>query len=262
MDIQFIRLYFFLGILLALMFFEFLFPRRDLHYSRKTRWTNNLSLIFLNSAIIRFVLPITLAGIALFTEERKIGAFNLFSGYTVIKTVLSIIILDLAIYWQHVLFHKIPLFWLIHRMHHTDLDIDVTSGLRFHPIEIIISTIIKVVVIVIFGMPVLSVIIFEILLNATSMFNHSNIFIPLNIDHYLRLFIVTPDMHRVHHSIFREETNSNFGFNLACWDRVFKTYHAQPKVGHLKMNIGLETFRDIKYLNLPWLLIIPFIKGR
>lgn len=262
MDIQFIRLYFFLWILLALMLFEFLFPRRDLHYSRKTRWTNNLSLIFLNSVLIRFVFPITLAGIALFTEERKIGAFNLFSGYMVIKTVLSIIILDLAIYWQHVLFHKIPLFWLIHRMHHTDLDIDVTSGLRFHPIEIIISTIIKVVVIVIFGMPVLSVIIFEILLNATSMFNHSNIFIPLNIDHYLRLFIVTPDMHRVHHSIFREETNSNFGFNLACWDRIFKTYHAQPKVGHLKMTIGLETFRNIKYLNLPWLLIIPFIKDR
>ena len=262
MDIQFIRLYFFLWILLALMLFEFLFPRRDLHYSRKTRWTNNLSLIFLNSVLIRFVFPITLAGIALFTEERKIGAFNLFSGYMVIKTVLSIIILDLAIYWQHVLFHKIPLFWLIHRMHHTDLDIDVTSGLRFHPIEIIISTIIKVVVIVIFGMPVLSVIIFEILLNATSMFNHSNIFILLNIDHYLRLFIVTPDMHRVHHSIFREETNSNFGFNLACWDRIFKTYHAQPKVGHLKMTIGLETFRNIKYLNLPWLLIIPFIKDR
>ena len=262
MDIQFIRLYFFLWILLALMLFEFLFPRRDLHYSRKTRWTNNLSLIFLNSVLIRFVFPITLAGIALFTEERKIGAFNLFSGYMVIKTVLSIIILDLAIYWQHVLFHKIPLFWLIHRMHHTDLDIDVTSGLRFHPIEIIISTIIKVVVIVIFGMPVLSVIIFEILLNATSMFNHSNIFILLNIDHYLRLFIVTPDMHRVHHSIFREETNSNFGCNRACWDRIFKTYHAQPKVGHLKMTIGLETFRNIKYLNLPWLLIIPFIKDR
>ena len=227
--------------------------------SRKIRWVNNLSLVVLNAIILRIVLPILAIGVAVLIEQKQWGLFNLLSGSYWFKVIASVILLDFIIYLQHILFHVTPLFWRIHRMHHTDLDIDVTTGLRFHPIEIILSMLIKIVAVIVFGMPILAVLIFEILLNATSMFNHSNVYIPIKVDKYLRWFIVTPDMHRIHHSVYHKETDSNYGFNLPWWDRVCKTYKDQPQDGHPNMQIGLKIFRDTKYLKIWWLLIIPFI---
>jgi sterol desaturase/sphingolipid hydroxylase (fatty acid hydroxylase superfamily) len=256
-----IRVIFFFGVLLVMMFFEWRFPRRQLKCSCKIRWTNNLALVFIDTILLRVVVPILAIGIAIIAEQKKWGVFNLFAGYYWFKVIISVIILDFIIYLQHVMFHKFSLFWRMHRMHHTDLDIDVTTGLRFHPLEIILSMIIKMIAVIIFGIPVFGVLVFEILLNATSMFNHSNVFIPLKLDKYLRCFIVTPDMHRVHHSIYRQETDSNYGFNLPWWDRICGTYKAQPRDGHINMQIGLKIFRDVKFLKVWWLLLIPFIKA-
>jgi sterol desaturase/sphingolipid hydroxylase (fatty acid hydroxylase superfamily) len=172
--------------------------------------------------------------------------------------VLSVVILDLAIYLQHVLFHAVPALWRLHRMHHADLEFDVSTGLRFHPVEILLSTVIKLAVVAALGAPALAVVIFEVLLNATSMFNHSNVRVPLGIDRMLRWLVVTPDMHRVHHSITPRETNSNFGFNLPWWDRLFGTYRAQPQAGHEAMTIGIEQFRDVRELRLDRMLLQPF----
>ena len=169
-------------------------------------------------------------------------------------------VLDLTIYFQHRVFHVVPVFWRLHRMHHTDLDIDVTTGARFHPIEILLSMAIKMTVILLLGAPAWSVLCFEVLLNGTAMFNHSNVFMPRGIDRILRLFVVTPDMHRVHHSVIIHETNSNYGFNLPWWDRIFSSYRDQPSAGHDAMTIGLANYRDLKYLSLHWMLAIPFLK--
>jgi sterol desaturase/sphingolipid hydroxylase (fatty acid hydroxylase superfamily) len=172
--------------------------------------------------------------------------------------VVSVIVLDLAIYLQHVLFHAVPALWRLHRMHHADLEFDVTTGLRFHPIEILLSMMIKLAVVAALGTPAVAVLIFEVLLNATSMFSHSNVRIPLGLDRVLRWFVVTPDMHRVHHSILSRETNSNFGFNVPWWDRLFGTYRPQPAAGHETMTIGIEQFRDPRELGLDRMLLQPF----
>jgi sterol desaturase/sphingolipid hydroxylase (fatty acid hydroxylase superfamily) len=256
---DFLRVFFFFSILIIMMVYEWKFPRRPRSISRKIRWVSNLSLVLLNTVVLRIVLPILAIGIAAIVEQKRWGLLNLFFGYYWGKIIISIILLDFIIYLQHVMFHLLPLFWRIHRIHHTDLDVDVTTGLRFHPFEIILSMIIKIIAVIVFGIPVLAILIFEILLNATSMFNHSNVYIPIKLDKYLRWLIVTPDMHRVHHSIYPEETNSNYGFNLPWWDKVCKTYKDQPQDGHVNMRIGLNMFRDIKYLNIWQLLIIPFI---
>jgi len=176
-----------------------------------------------------------------------------------LKIMLGVASLDLAIYFQHVMFHAVPALWRLHMMHHTDLDFDVTTGVRFHPIEIILSMGIKMTVVVVLGIAALAVLIFEVLLNGTSMFNHGNVRLPRRIDRWLRLFVVTPEMHRVHHSVVIRETNSNFGFNLPWWDRLLGTYRPQPAAGHEGMTIGLSHFRDPKRLTLPWLLALPFI---
>lgn len=241
------------------MIFEWLTPRRQRTVSRKIRWLNNLSLVVLNTIILRLSFPILAFGVALTTERQQWGLFNLFPGYSWWKVIISVVLLDFTIYLQHVIFHKVPLFWGFHRMHHTDLDIDVTTGLRFHPLEIFFSMLIKIFAVIILGIPVLAVLIFEILLNATSMFNHSNVYIPVEVDKYMRWFLVTPDMHRIHHSIYREETDSNYGFNLPWWDKLCRTYKDQPQDGHAGMQIGLSIFRNPKYLKIWWLLIIPFI---
>jgi sterol desaturase/sphingolipid hydroxylase (fatty acid hydroxylase superfamily) len=178
-----------------------------------------------------------------------------------LAVVLSVILLDLAIYLQHVLFHAVPVLWRLHRMHHADLDIDVTTGVRFHPVEILLSLLIKFGVVALLGAPALAVLIFEVLLNATSMFNHSNVAMPPAVDRVLRLLVVTPDMHRVHHSILRFETNSNFGFNFPWWDRLFRTYRPQPKEGHEGMTIGIESFRDPAELRLDRMLLQPLRDG-
>jgi sterol desaturase/sphingolipid hydroxylase (fatty acid hydroxylase superfamily) len=254
----FIRLSFFCGIFVFMAAWETIAPRRPLSNPKSTRWFHNLTLTFLNSLIVRLLFPVTSIGFALYSREHNWGIFNMFKITELAAAILSVTVLDLTIYAQHVFFHKIPFFWRFHRMHHTDLDIDVTSGARFHPVEIIMSMGIKMAIIVILGAPAWSILIFEVLLNATSMFNHSNVLMNDRIDRYLRRFLVTPDMHRVHHSVIIRETNSNFGFNLPWWDRLFGTYRDQPASGHEAMTIGLANYRDQKWLTLPWMLVVPF----
>jgi sterol desaturase/sphingolipid hydroxylase (fatty acid hydroxylase superfamily) len=254
-----IRLVFFFGILLIMALWEFVTPRRGLTVSKALRWINNLGIVFLNSFLLRIIFPGAAVGMAAFAHEYGWGLFNYFQVPYSLAVALSVIVMDFVIYLQHVMFHAVPVFWRIHRMHHADLDFDVTTGTRFHPFEIILSMVIKFGVIVIIGPPVLGVVIFEVLLNATSMFNHSNVRILRGLDRVLRWIVVTPEMHRVHHSVVYYETNSNFGFNLPLWDRFLGTYRDQPRKGHEGMTIGLWNFRDTKQCAiLPGMLAIPF----
>jgi sterol desaturase/sphingolipid hydroxylase (fatty acid hydroxylase superfamily) len=257
-----IRLGFFFGVLVLMGAWETLSPRRTLGLPRKLRWSNNLGIIVLNNLTARFLFPLMPASLALLAQERGWGLLNLFDIAYLPAFVVSLVLMDLAIYLQHVLFHALRIFWRIHRMHHADLDYDVTTGLRFHPIEIFLSLLIKLAVVAAIGPPPEAVLVFEILLNATSMFNHGNVRIPVPVDRILRLFVVTPDMHRVHHSVIEEETNSNYGFNLPWWDRLFRTYRGQPAKGHDEMTIGLDAFREPRMLRLHWLLAIPFLSKR
>jgi len=254
-----IRLIFFLSIFAIMAAWEIKAPRRSLTQSKLIRWGNNIGIVALNSLILRWLFPAAAVGVAVFAQQQGWGLLNYFDVPIAVSIILSVILLDCAIYLQHVMFHAIPAFWRLHRMHHTDMDFDVTTGARFHPIEIVLSMLIKFAVIITLGTPALAVLIFEILLNGTAMFNHSNIKLPEKIDALLRKIIVTPDMHRVHHSIIAHEANSNFGFNLSIWDQLFGTYIAQPQTGHTDMKIGIEQFQDKKFLTLPWMLIQPFI---
>jgi sterol desaturase/sphingolipid hydroxylase (fatty acid hydroxylase superfamily) len=253
-----IRLAVFGGVFVVMAVWELLAPRRPQAVARGWRWPNNLGVVAVDVLLVRVLLPITAVGLALIAEAHGIGLFNMIALPTWASIVVSVILLDLAIYLQHVLFHAVPALWRLHRMHHADLEFDVTTGLRFHPIEILLSTGIKLVVVAALGTPAAAVLIFEVLLNATSMFNHSNIRVPAQIDRILRWFVVTPDMHRVHHSILRRETNSNFGFNLPWWDRLLGTYRAQPAAGHDAITIGIEQFRDPRELALDRMLLQPF----
>jgi sterol desaturase/sphingolipid hydroxylase (fatty acid hydroxylase superfamily) len=253
-----IRLAVFGSIFIVMAVWELLAPRRPQAVARNWRWPNNLGVVAVDVLLVRVLLPITAVGLALIAEAHGIGLFNMIALPAWASIVVSVILLDLAIYLQHVLFHAVPALWRLHRMHHADLEFDVTTGLRFHPIEILLSTGIKLVVVAALGTPAAAVLIFEVLLNATSMFNHSNIRVPAPIDRILRWFVVTPDMHRVHHSILRRETNSNFGFNLPWWDRLLGTYRAQPAAGHDAMTIGIEQFRDPRELALDRMLLQPF----
>jgi sterol desaturase/sphingolipid hydroxylase (fatty acid hydroxylase superfamily) len=254
-----LRLGFFVGILFAMAMWEVISPRRTLSVRKTPRWASNLSLVTLNSLAMRLIVPLGLTGVAIFTETRGWGVLNLLVWPTWAEVVLAIVALDLAIYLQHVLFHAVPIFWRLHMVHHADLDFDVSTGLRFHTIEIVLSFGIKSAAVLLLGAPVVAVLAFEILLNATSMFNHSNIRIPIWLDRLLRLLVVTPDMHRVHHSVIKTETNSNFGFNLPWWDFLLGTYRDQPEQGHEKMTIGLHQFRDeSKADRLPHMLAMPF----
>jgi sterol desaturase/sphingolipid hydroxylase (fatty acid hydroxylase superfamily) len=254
----YIRLAAFVGVFAIMAAWEFVGPRRKQTIGRSWRWPNNLGVVAVNTLLIRILLPTTAVGFALFAEARGFGLFNVIALPFWFEVAASVVILDLAIYLQHILFHAVPALWRLHRMHHADLEFDVSTGLRFHPIEIILSMFIKFAVIAALGAPALSVLIFEVLLNATSMFNHSNVRVPLGIDRVLRWFVVTPDMHRVHHSILARETNSNFGFNLPWWDRLLGTYRAQPAAGHESMTIGIEQFRDPRELGLDRMLFQPF----
>ncbi len=255
-----IRLVSFLAVFAVMSIWEKAAPRRQLKSPKRLRWFHNLSLTAFNSVVVKLVFPAAAVGTAFVGELNAWGLFNMLQVPGLLAGMMSFVLLDLTIYTQHFLFHKVSLFWRVHRMHHTDLDIDVTTGARFHPIEIVVSMVIKISVVVNLGAPAWSVLLFEILLNATSMFNHSNIRIPIVVDGFLRKIVVTPDMHRVHHSVIIEETNSNFGFNFAWWDRLFRTYRDQPSQGHDAMVIGLANFRDLKYLTLPWMLSVPFLR--
>ena len=254
-----IRLGFFFGILVVMFLWELIAPRRPLTTSKIIRWFSNLGLVLIDSIVVRLFFPTALAGIALLVQQRGWGLFNQFELPYLLKIIFSVLVLDFVIYLQHIVFHSVPLFWRLHMVHHTDMDIDVTTGVRFHPIEIILSMGIKMIVVILIGAPAVAVLIFEIILNGTSMFNHGNVHYSQNIDSILRLLVVTPEMHRVHHSTIRWETNSNLGFNFPWWDRLFGTYRDQPAKGHLEMTIGLDQYKEPNKLTLPWLLVLPFI---
>ncbi len=253
-----IRFSIFFGVLAVMALWEVLAPRRRLTVPKGERWFNNLGIIFIDTITVRLLMPAAAIKTAMVAQQGGWGILNYFHVSNVIAIVIGVLALDLVIYLQHLMFHAVPLLWRLHMVHHADLDIDTTTGLRFHPIEILISLGIKVAAVTVIGPPVTAVLIFEIILNGTAMFNHGNVQIPLKIDRFLRLLVVTPDMHRVHHSVTIRETNSNFGFNFPWWDRIFGTYRAQPVAGHHGMTIGLSQFRDRKALTLPKLLILPF----
>jgi len=256
-----VRFGFFLSIFVAVIIVEFVAPRRLLTQPKWLRWYSNIGILVLNTIAIRLLVPLVPVTLAVMVETRGWGILNLIDLPFWLTLVVSVIIFDLVIYFQHVMFHAVPVLWRLHRVHHADLDFDVTTGVRFHPIEIVLSILLKFAAIAIIGPPALAVIIFEVLLNGTSMFNHGNIRIPPVLDKVLRWFIVTPDMHRVHHSNIPVETNSNFGFSFPYWDRLFDTYCDQPRLGHEGMTIGLDTFREPSNLHLHKLLFQPLKRG-
>jgi sterol desaturase/sphingolipid hydroxylase (fatty acid hydroxylase superfamily) len=255
-----IRLTAFFGVFTLIALWEVLSPRRVLTVRRVIRWTNNLGLVFLNTIILRLLFPAAAVGVAVLAEQRSWGLFNQYELPMGVVVVLSVILLDMVIYFQHVMVHAIPLLWRLHRVHHADPDYDVTTGARFHPLEIILSMLIKFVTIIVLGPPVIAVIIFEVVLNATAMFNHGNIKLPKSVDSALRWLVVTPDMHRVHHSVEDDEANSNYGFSLPWWDRLFGTYRDQPRKGHEGMSIGIHHYHDVRQVVwISGLLTLPFI---
>lgn len=253
-----IRLGSFLGIFMVLAMVEILAPRRRKSVPKAQRWFANLTIIAMNPLAVALIFPVLPTGLALLASEHNWGLLNHPAIPYWLKIVSGMVLLDLVVYMQHVLNHAVPALWRLHMMHHADLDFDLTTGLRFHPIEIVISMGFKLSAVAVLGPPPLAVLLFETVLNATSLFGHGNIHIPQRIDRVLRLLVVTPDMHRVHHSVIIKETNSNFGFNLPWWDRLFGTYKDQPDKGHTDMTIGLSQFRDQRKLSLPRLLILPF----
>jgi len=236
---------------------ESLAPRRVLRFARK-RWLANLGIAAIDALIVRLVLPGGAVAAALWADVHGFGLFNQLAWPGSVGIIVAVILLDLVIYGQHVLFHAVPVLWRLHMVHHADCDIDVSTGLRFHPVEIIISMLIKMAVVTLLGAPVVAVIIFEIVLNGMAMFNHANFRVPARLDQLLRLLVITPDVHRVHHSIMTSETNSNFGFNLSVWDRLFGTWQAQPQQGHLNMTIGLKHLQSAPTHKLGFMLRLPF----
>ena len=256
-----IRFCFFFGILILMAAWELVAPRRPLTTPKASRWLSNLGIVVMDTLAVRLILSVQAVGLALFVEAHGWGILNNVILPPWMKIILGVLGLDLVIYLQHAMFHALPVFWRLHRMHHTDLDFDVTTGIRFHPLEILLSMGIKMAAVVVLGPSAVAVVLFEVLLNATSMFNHGNVRLPKEIDRVLRLLVVTPEMHRVHHSVVIKEYNSNFGFNFPWWDRLMGTYQAQPTRGHEGMTIGLSQFRDPGRLTLPWLLIQPFFEA-
>ena len=253
-----LRLGVFVTILVGLAAWETAAPRRVLALDRRLRWPSNIGIAALNALVLRAIPALAALEAARDAAAAGIGLLNAVAMLDCVRCIAAIVLLDLAIYLQHVLFHAVPGLWRLHRMHHADLDFDVTTGARFHPFEILISAALKLAFVVAIGAPPLAVLLFEIILSATSLFNHSNIRIGVRTDGLLRLALVTPDMHRVHHSAARRETNSNFGFSLPWWDRLFGTYRAQPAAGHEAMTIGIEAFRAARDLRIDRMLVQPF----
>jgi sterol desaturase/sphingolipid hydroxylase (fatty acid hydroxylase superfamily) len=250
----------FVAALAAMAVWEDLAPRRSLCLPRIRRWGSNLGIVFLNTALVRLLFPLGAVALAGLAHARGWGLLNLYDVPFALAALASIVALDLAIYLQHVMFHAVPALWRLHRVHHADFDFDVTTGARFHPIEIALSMLIKMAAILVLGPPAAAVMAFEVLLNATAMFNHGNVRLPQALDRAVRLLMVTPDMHRVHHSVEEHETNSNFGFNLSVWDRLFRTYKPQPDAGHEGMTIGIRDHRDPRQVcDLPGMLALPFL---
>ena len=252
-----IRLGCFLGILVLMALWEVLTPRRPQSIRRRLRWPNNLGLVVLNTFAVRLLFPLAGVGVALLAHTKGWGLFHIVPVPAWLAIPGAVLLLDLTVYGQHVMFHAVPFLWRLHRMHHADLEFDVTTGLRFHPAEIVVSMFIKLAAVLVLGAAPIAVLIFEVVLNATSMFNHGNVRLPAWLDHGLRLIVVTPDMHRVHHSIDRRETDSNFGFNVPWWDHLFGTYRDQPALGHDGMTLGIDRFREPRELWLDRMLWQP-----
>jgi sterol desaturase/sphingolipid hydroxylase (fatty acid hydroxylase superfamily) len=257
-----VRLGAFAGVFVLMTLWEVVGARRQLALSKSRRWLSNLSLVVLNTVVLRLVFPTAAVGAALVATERGWGVLNWFELPAVLAVLASVVMLDLAIYLQHVMFHAVPVLWRLHMVHHADVDFDVTTGSRFHTLEILVSMGIKLALVVLLGPPVVGVLLFEVLLNATAMFNHANVRLPGGVDRVLRWLVVTPDMHRVHHSVESTEANSNFGFNLPWWDRLFGTYREQPAAGHEEMEIGVAELRDrSRPQGLLWMLKLPFTRS-
>jgi sterol desaturase/sphingolipid hydroxylase (fatty acid hydroxylase superfamily) len=257
-----IRLGFFLVIFAVMAVWEIKAPRRALTVSKAMRWANNLALVALNTLLLRLLFPAAAVGVAAFTSAQGWGLLNYFQVPFWSALVVSLVAMDFVIWLQHVMVHAVPLLWRLHRVHHADLDYDVTTGARFHPVEIVLSLLIKFAIILMLGPPTVAVILFEVILNGMAMFNHGNVRLPEAVDRPLRLLLVTPDMHRVHHSVEDDEANSNFGFNLSIWDRLLGTYRDQPRKGHLGMTIGIRRYREKREVSwLSGLLTLPFKGG-
>ncbi|SDK83106.1 Sterol desaturase/sphingolipid hydroxylase, fatty acid hydroxylase superfamily [Maridesulfovibrio ferrireducens] len=255
-----IRVTLFLGTGLGLALWEKAVPRRKGLPDRGWRWSSNLGMVVISAILVRFIFPVLPVALAFIVIKNGWGLIPLLGLPFWWEVVLGFVLLDLAIYFQHRAFHFWRPLWLLHRMHHADTFYDFTTGVRFHPLEFILSMIFKLILVVVFGIQPLAVLCFEVVLNCLAMFNHGNIRLPQRVDEFVRLFVVTPDMHRVHHSTDMREMNQNFGFNLPWWDRIFATYKAQPDLGHEKMVIGLNIFRDKKYRSLHLMLAMPFLK--
>ena len=253
-----VRLSVFAGVFIIMAIAEAMWPRKKRTQPRFSRWFTNMGMVVLDSIAVRVIFPIVAVGVAQYATSKGWGLLNLIALPFWLKVVVSVILLDMAIYWQHVASHKIPMLWQVHRVHHVDRDIDVSTGNRFHPIEIVLSMLYKFVIIFILGPAAFGVFLFEVLLNGSAMFNHANVRLPLGLDKVVRMLFVTPDMHRVHHSFHKDETDSNYGFNLAIWDRIFGTYIDQPRDGHDDMVIGMKKFQDDKPTNIIWSLLFPF----
>jgi len=253
-----IRLIIFVGVFVIMVLAETFAPRKQRALPRTQRWFTNVSLVIIDSVAVRVFIPILAISAADFATQNSWGLLSLIAAPVWVKAVIAIVLLDLLIYLQHIASHKLPILWRFHKVHHVDRDIDVTTGARFHPIEILLSMAFKLLCIIALGAPAIAVFVFEVILNASAMFNHSNVKLPLPLDRIIRQFIVTPDMHRVHHSIQQHETDSNYGFFLAVWDRLFKTYIAQPQAGHNNMVIGLAEYQSNKPASLIWSLLLPF----
>ena len=255
-----IRLSAFLSIFALMALWEVAAPRRQRLIPRLQRWSANLGIVVINTLLLRLIFPAAAVGMASFASSQGWGLFNFLQWPLWLEIIGAVILLDLVIYLQHVMVHAIPVLWRLHRVHHADPEYDLTTGARFHPIEIIISMLIKIVTIAALGPPLVAVVLFEVVLNGMAMFNHANIRLPEPVDRWLRWLVVTPDMHRVHHSMEPDETNSNFGFNLSIWDRLMGTYRAQPRLGQIEMQIGIASLRDPEVTTrLLGMLRIPFI---
>jgi len=254
-----IRLSIFLGVLALMIGWEYYKPKRKPRYSRKQRWPANLGIVAIDTVAVRLLVPAGLIGAAFYAEQAGWGLFNNLDVPSWVAVVVSIIGLDIAIYWQHRAFHRVPLLWRLHRVHHADPDFDVTTGLRFHPFEILLSLGIKAGAVVLLGAPVLAVIIFEVILNACSLFNHGNVALPPKAERWVRKILITQELHRIHHSSLKHETNSNYGFSVSWWDHLFNSFTAKPKAGSDNVDIGLTEYREAKLTTRLWgLLKIPF----
>lgn len=252
----------FAAVFVACAVLEACWPRHHDERTRAKRWPHNLGLIALDSLLLRVVAPLGVVGAALWAEDRQLGLWNQIDGPYWLMFASTILLLDLTVYAQHVLVHRVPWLWRIHRVHHADVNVDVTTGLRFHPVEMALSLAIKCGVVAAWGGGATPVLVFEVLLNATSMFTHANLTLPARVDRLIRHVVVTPDMHRVHHSVSRDECNSNYGFNLSCWDRWFGTYRSEPGGGHEHMRLGLHEYRAPAEQHIVRLLTQPFRRPR